>query len=113
MTTAPKRTIVVIGWLLIAVVFACVFAVALIAMLQGGGPFGVDYQRSGRPAFFMPVLYLPLLLGALAVAGYWIWRRVRTSKRGDEASNSTPHADARTSTVPGKGPSARAGERGR
>src|SRR6266850_1171175 len=111
MTTATKRTIVVIGWLLLAVAFACVFAVAFIAILQGGGPFGVDYQRSGRQAFFMPVLYLPLLVGGLAVAGYWIWRKVQRSKRG-EASNSTPHPDARTGPRPHNGPSARADGRG-
>jgi H+/Cl- antiporter ClcA len=113
MAIETKRTIVVIGWILVAVAFACLFAVALIATLQGGGPFGVDYQRSGRLAFFIPVAYVPLLIAALGVAVYWLWRKAQRAKRGKEASNSTPHADARASTAPNNDPSARAGGRRR
>src|SRR5205823_7428744 len=112
LTMAPKRTIVLVGWLLLALAFASVFAVALIAIFQGGGAFGVDYRRSGRPAFFMPMLYVPLLIGAICIGAYWAWRKMRTRKTPQEASNNTPRADARTSAAP-PASRPRAGGRGR
>ncbi len=95
MTAATKRTIVVVGWTLVVLTFASLFAVALIATLEGSGAVGVDFRLSGKPVFFMPVLYIPLLLAFFGAGGYWIWRRVRKHPSAGQASNPTPHADAR------------------
>ena len=82
MASNPRSTIVVIGWVLVGVAVASVFAVAVIATYQGGGATGVDF-RSGRTGFYMPVLYVPLLLGFIGVGAYWLWRKLRT-RRGEQ-----------------------------
>ena len=108
-----RRSIIVAGWKLVGVLVAAVLAVAVIATVQGGGAFGVDFRGTGRPAVFMPIFYIPLLV-AFVVAGVLL--AVRHFSKGsvkDEASNSTPHTDARANSVLDRPPSARAGERGR
>ena len=108
MTVATRRTIVVIGWMLVGLTFASLFAVALIATLEGGGAVGVDFRGSGKPVFFTPVLYIPLLLAFFGVGGYWIWRQVRKHPSSGQASNPTPHADARDQRSASHGQSSRA-----
>ena len=71
----PKR-IVVVGYALIAFAFVCLFAIAIIAVLEGQGGIGVDYRATGRGAFFTPVVYLPLFAGLVLVAALWALRRV-------------------------------------
>jgi hypothetical protein len=113
MTSAPRKPIVIVGWVLVGLAFAAMLVVAVIATFEGGGASGVAFRGSGRPGLFMPVVYLPLLLAFFGVGAYWLWRRMHKRHGEGEASNSTPHPDTRGSAVPRKGPSARAGGRGR
>ena len=80
MQANKPKIIVTIGFALVAFAFTCLFTVAIIATLEGQGGFGVDYRINGRPSFFTPVVYVPLLAGIIAAAVVWVvGRKARKS----------------------------------
>jgi uncharacterized membrane protein len=98
---AARSKVLVVGWVLIGLIAACLFAVALIATFEGGGSFGVDARVAGRLGTFVPVVYVPLLLILVAVGAYWAWRQFR--RRSNDPSNSTVDTDARKSGAAKRG----------
>jgi len=110
---ASKPTIVKVGYVLVGIAFASMLAVAIIATFEGSGAFGVSHQASGRPAVFLPVVYIPFLLALIAIGAYWLIRRSSKGVTKSEASNNTPHADVLDAPASTSNNAGRAGGRER
>ena len=88
-----KRTIIVVGWGLVALLFASYFAVMLIASFSGGGATPVKLIPGGRGGSQFPVAALPLLVVLVVVGFFWLrrlFRQRRSASRLTSRSKPTP-----------------------
>lgn len=75
-----KKTTVVVGWGLVALLVASYFAVMLIASFSGGGATPVKLVPGGRGGSQFPVVALPLLVVLVVVGFFWLRRLFRQRK---------------------------------
>lgn len=93
---AVKKTIIVAGRVLIALLFATYFAVMLIASFSGDGAASVKLIRGGRGGSQFPIAALPILLGLLVVGVFWLRRVFRRRTPGDRLTSRSSIAFERT-----------------
>jgi hypothetical protein len=89
-----KKTIIVLGWSLIAVIFVGFFAVMLIATFSGEAVTSVKVVPGGRGGHWFPVAVLPVLVALLIVLGFWL-RRVLRRRAPGSSLNKALNQDAR------------------
>lgn len=80
---AAKKTIIVVGSVLIALLFAMYIAVMLVAIFSGDGATPVKLIPGGRGGSQFPVAALPLLIGLVVVGFFWLRRIFRQRASGD------------------------------
>jgi TRAP-type C4-dicarboxylate transport system permease small subunit len=88
-----KRTIVVVGSALLALLFVSYFAVMLIATFAGDGAAPVKLTPGGRSGSQFPVAALPLLIGLVVVGFFYVRRLIRrraSTNRLTSRSRRTP-----------------------
>ena len=86
-----RKTLVIIGYVLMALIFVSLVAVAVIATLEGEGAVPFKPVPGGRGGVLFPVLVLPLGLAAVVVAVLWLRRRLLRSKRVGGVYDKTPN----------------------
>lgn len=66
---------------MVAIAFLSVSAVAVISVLQGGGSASVSYPGTGRPAVFLPIAYVSIVVVGVVVGAVLLVRRFLNRKR--------------------------------
>lgn len=79
-----KKKIIVIGWAMLSLLLASIFAITIIAIMEGDGLHPWKLVRGGRGGTVFPVALLPVFLVAIAIGLYWIKRRFFSSKKEDQ-----------------------------
>ena len=88
-----KKTIVAVGWGLVGFILVAYAAVMLIATFSGKGTFPVKLIPGGRGGSQFLIAVIPLLLGLLAVAIFWL-RRVFRRRASATSPDKAPNSDA-------------------
>lgn len=85
-----KKKIIVIGWTLLGILFASLFAIAVIAVLQGQGAQPWKLVRGGKGGVVFPIELLVVFLVAIVVGAFWIRRRLSANKAAQKSSADEP-----------------------
>ena len=75
-----RKRLLAVGWIFVGIVLLSYVVVMLIAVLQGNSLMPVKIVPGGRGGAVFPIMIIPLLLGLIVVAAFWIFRRIRQGK---------------------------------